>query len=118
MPQMKSAAQLPQRREKQDDLKNGTGSTTQVEKGKKNASAEIGATKDTFRISPGLKTLAAGALATNIAAQQVLLTKKPEGIHISRSKHWKFISSYHGPYLPTVTNFDGKLDGYNCLLSC
>jgi hypothetical protein len=47
----------------------------------------------------GPATAIAQSLRTALAQKSTLLTKsKPEGIQISRSKHWKFISSYHGPY--------------------
>jgi len=97
MPQMKNAGQLSQSSNTQAESKRTTGSTTQSEKSKNNTSTDVGSAKDGFRISPGLKTLATTTFATNVAQQRALLTKKPEGIQISRSKHWKFISSYHGP---------------------
>jgi hypothetical protein len=97
MPQMKNAGQLSQSSKTQIEPKATTGSTTQSEKSKNSTSTDIGSAKDGFRISPGLKTLATTTFATNVAQQRALLTKKPEGIQISRSKHWKFISSYHGP---------------------
>jgi hypothetical protein len=97
MPQMKNVTQLSQSNDKQIELTNAAGSTSQAEKRKNNPHVEIGSMKDAFRISPELKTLATTTLATNVTQQRALLTKKPEGIQISRSKHWKFISSYHGP---------------------
>jgi hypothetical protein len=97
MPQMKNAEQLSQPPTKQVEVKTLSGSTIQVEKSKSSASTDNGTTKDDYRISPGLKTLATTTFATNASQQRSLLTKKPEGIQISRSKHWKFISSYHGP---------------------
>jgi hypothetical protein len=97
MPQMKNAGQLSVSSETQVESKTTTGSTTQSEKSKNNAPKHIGSAKDGVRASPGSKTLATTTFATNVAQQRALLTKKPEGIQISRSKHWKFISSYHGP---------------------
>ena len=94
---MKNAGQLSQSTTKQVEVKSPSGSTTQVEKSKTSTSTDNGTTKDDNRISPGLKTLATTTFATNAAQQRALLTKRPEGIQISRSKHWKFISSYHGP---------------------
>ena len=57
---------------------------------------------DIARIPKTVKTVATATLAPHIVQQRALLTKKPEGIQISRSKHWKFISSYHGPYISIV----------------
>ena len=97
MPQMKNAGQLSQSSQTQGELTTTTGLTTQEEKPKNNPSTDIGTLTDGFRVSPGLKTLATTTFGTNVARQRALVTKRPEGIHISRSKHWKFISSYHGP---------------------
>jgi hypothetical protein len=92
MPQMKNGAQSSQSSKKPVELKNGTGSTTEGGKLVKNPSPEV--TNTTSSIP---KHLTNANLATTVAQQRMLLTKKPEGIQISRSKHWKFISSYHGP---------------------
>ena len=73
----------------------------------------VTAPKDGSKISAGLKSLATSTLTPNVAAQRALLSKKPEGIQISRSKHWKFISSYHGPYY--LNKFPRlMIDGSNC----
>lgn len=96
MSQVKNAGQLSQSTTKEVEAKKTPGSTSQTEKSKKSASTDLGTEKDSYRIPPGLKSLATTTFATN-SAQRALLTKKPEGIQISRSKHWKFISSYHGP---------------------
>jgi len=94
---MKTAGQLSQSTKKQVETKNGTGTVDPNDQSKANSSIESVKSKDGIRISPGLKNLATASLSTNVAQQRALLTKKPEGIQISRSKHWKFISSYHGP---------------------
>lgn len=97
MPQMKNAGQLSQSSKTQVGLPTATGSTTPGKKPEDKTSTDVGSAKDGLRISPGSKTLATTTFATNAAQQRAFLTKKPEGIQISRSKHWKFISSYHGP---------------------
>ena len=100
MTQSQDAEHVSQSNMKSHELKNGSGSPSQVhEKTQNNTSNNVGNKKDVTRVSSGLKTLATSTLATNVAQQRALLTKKPEGIQISRSKHWKFISSYHGPYI-------------------
>jgi hypothetical protein len=75
-------------------LKNGVGSTSKEEKSKSIPDGQVDVSKDTLRIASDVKRQGNGAAA----AQRIILTKKPEGIQISRSKHWKFISSYHGPF--------------------
>jgi hypothetical protein len=77
-------------------LRNGTRSTNKEEKAKEiSDGVSKDAQKSGVRITSGVKPSFNGAAV----AQRMILTKKPEGIQISRSKHWKFISSYHGPYL-------------------
>jgi hypothetical protein len=102
MPQLKSAEHSSQSDDTQVELKNGTASPNPTEKSKNPASTEITGPKDPAKISTGLKSLATSTFATTAAHQRALLAKKPEGIQISRSKHWKFISSYHGPYIIVV----------------
>jgi hypothetical protein len=112
MPQVKHAAQLTGAPTKHPGIEAPAGSAVAspstpasngTVSGKKTSAVGNGSsTKELQRISPGLKTLATTTLATNIAQQKALLTKKPEGIQISRSKHWKFISSYHGPYFHPI----------------
>jgi hypothetical protein len=74
-------------------LKNGVGSTSK-EENKNIPDGQNAVSIDTLRNTSGVKHQGNGTAA----AQRIILTKKPEGIQISRSKHWKFISSYHGPY--------------------
>jgi hypothetical protein len=134
MPQVKHAAQLSGTPVRAQGIDAPAGSATAAVAtsssngavgGKKTSSVgNVSSGKELQRISPGLKTLAATTLATNVAQQKALLTKKPEGIQISRSKHWKFISSYHGPYIsprrPPISfvMFLIPTDGYNSRPSC
>jgi hypothetical protein len=76
------------------DLKNGVGSTSKEENSKRQPDGQADVSKDTLRIASDVKRQANRITA----AQRIILTKKAEGIQISRSKHWKFISSYHGPF--------------------
>jgi hypothetical protein len=99
MTQSHDAEQVSSSNMKSSESTNGSASPSQVQsKAKHNSPNNVGNKNEASRVSPGLKTLATSTLATNVAQQRALLTKKPEGIQISRSKHWKFISSYHGPY--------------------
>jgi len=92
MPQMKNGGQSVQSTKKPIEHKNGT--ETPSENGKL---VKVAFPEGTGTTSSIPKHLTSANLATTVAQQRVLLTKKPEGIQISRSKHWKFISSYHGP---------------------
>ena len=80
------------------ELKNGVGSTSKDDKSKDTLERQANGSKDVLRVSSNGKALA----SSTAASQRIILTKKPEGIQISRSKHWKFISSYHGPYIPWI----------------
>lgn len=75
-------------------LKNGVGSTSKEEKSTGLPDGQADVSGNTMRIASEVKRQ--GNRIT--AAQRIILTKKAEGIQISRSKHWKFISSYHGPF--------------------
>ena len=99
MPQVENVEQSSQSNIKAVAAHTDTAATSQNGKTKINGVGKSGATVDVARIPKAVKVAALTTLATNIAQQRALLTKKPEGIQISRSKHWKFISSYHGPYV-------------------
>jgi hypothetical protein len=102
MPQLGNVQPLSKANMNAVAAKTESASQSQNGKSKSNGAANAGSTLEIARVPKGVKTVpvATGALAANIAQQRALLTKKPEGIQISRSKHWKFISSYHGPYHP------------------
>ena len=97
MPQVENGEQSSQSNVKTVAPHADTGLMSQNSKSTSNGVGNNG-TIDLARVPSAVKR-AAITLATNIAQQRGLLTKKPEGIQISRSKHWKFISSYHGPYV-------------------
>ena len=94
MPQTEDAGQESQSNQKPAEVKNGPKSVKNTEKVEKSESTKASSAKDESKVSPGLQ-----AIASTISQRRSFLTIKPEGIQISRSKHWKFISSYHGPYL-------------------
>jgi hypothetical protein len=100
MPQLGNVQPLSKANMNAGAAKTESASQNQNGKSKSNGAASAGSTLEIARVPKGVKTVATGTLAANIAQQRALLTKKPEGIQISRSKHWKFISSYHGPYHP------------------
>jgi hypothetical protein len=96
MPQVGNAEKSSQSNMKAVAAHTETPSSSQNGKTKTSGVAKPATTTDVVQVPKTVKQLAE-ALATTIAQQRTLLTKKPEGIQISRSKHWKFISSYHGP---------------------
>lgn len=98
MPQVENVEQSSQSNVTTVAPHTDTASTSQNGKSNSNAVGNSGTTGDPARVPNAVKR-AAITLATSIAQKRGLLTKKPEGIQISRSKHWKFISSYHGPYV-------------------